>query len=318
MSILGVHHVTSLAGDPGRNVAFFTEVLGLRLVKKTVNFDDPYTYHLYYGDSMGHPGTIITFFPYTTGQRGTPGAGQVTTTSFRIPGESVDYWIERFDEHDVTYESPHERFGETVIPFEDPDGLAYELVAVEKGKIEGCDGLDPWDEHVPAEFASRGFHGVTMKVADPRPTGEVLERMGYDQTTNTDGRHRYEIGESGPGTVVDLHVDSDGRGRMGVGCVHHVAFRTSDDNTQIEWQRALRDLGLQVTEVKDRQYFRSIYFREPGGVLFEIATDPPGFTRDEDRESPGQNLTLPPWLEADRSAIEQALPDIGSARRTNS
>lgn len=307
MTIQGVHHVTSLAGDPGRNVAFFTEELGLRLVKKTVNFDDPYTYHLYYGDAVGHPGTIITFFPYAGGRQGRPGAGQVTTTSFRIPPGSVEFWRDRFADRGVDHGEPFERFGETALPFEDPDGFAYELVAVD----DPTGNLDPWDEQIPAEHAIRGFHGVTITATDHGQTGDVLTRMGFEASETADGRHRYRIAESGPGAVVDLDVDPDApRGSMGVGCVHHVAFRTPDDESQAEWQRTMRDAGLQVTEVKDRQYFRSIYFREPGGVLFEIATDPPGFTRDEDRESLGEDLKLPPWLEDDRASIERNLPEI--------
>ncbi len=311
MSIHGVHHVTSMAGDPGRNVAFFTEDLGLRLVKRTVNFDDPDTYHLYYGDAVGHPGTIITFFPYVDGRSGRPGAGQVTTTAFRVPPDSIDFWRDRFEDRGVVHDDPGERFGETVLPFEDPDGLACELVAT-----DGDDDLEPWDEEVPAEHAIRGFHGVTITATDVAPTEGVLTRMGFERDGEADGRHRFRAAESGPGAVVDLDVDPDApRGSMGVGCVHHVAFRTPNDETQSEWQRELRDAGLRVTEVKDRQYFRSIYFREPGGVLFEIATDPPGFTRDEDRESLGEDLKLPPWLEDDRAAIEANLPGIERTAR---
>ena len=307
MSIGGLHHVTAMAGDPGENVRFFTDALGLRLVKRTVNFDDPGTYHLYYGDAVGHPGTVMTFFPYADGRQGRAGTGQVTTTAFRIPAGSVDYWLDRFGERGIDHDEPRERFGATVLPFRDPHGLACELVAVEAHD----DDLDPWDGPVPAEHAIRGFHGVTLTVTGAGPTAEVLTSLGYESGPEADERRRFRIGDGGPGSVVDLRVDPDApRGEMGVGAVHHVAFRTPDDNAQADLQRRLRDAGHRVTEVKDRQYFRSIYFREPGGVLFEIATDPPGFTRDEDRESLGEALELPPWLEDDREAIERNLPPI--------
>jgi glyoxalase family protein len=318
MSIGGLHHVTAMAGDPGENLRFFTDALGLRLVKRTVNFDDPGTYHLYYGDAVGHPGTVMTFFPSADGRQGRAGTGQVRTTAFRIPAGSVDYWLDRFAERGIDHDDPRERFGATVLPFRDPHGLAYELVAVEAPD----DDLDPWDDPVPAEHAIHGFHGVTLTVTEAGPTAEVLTSLGYEPGPEADDRRRFRIGDGadgearttgdgGPGSVVDLRVDPDApRGSMGVGAVHHVAFRTPDDDAQAELQRRLRKAGHRVTEVKDRQYFRSIYFREPGGVLFEIATDPPGFTRDEDRESLGEALKLPPWLEDDRDKIERNLPQI--------
>lgn len=315
MTIGGIHHVTSLAGAPAANVDFYTGPLGLRLVKRTVNFDDPTTYHLYFGDGVGSPGTAITFFPYgdgrsgrPTGRSGTPGAGQVTTTAFRVPEGSIGFWRDRFDEHGVTYADPEARSDETVLPFADHDGLRYELVAVDGTAAEPTD-VDPWTEVVPAEHAIRGFHGVTLTVADPEPTAEVLQALGFEPERDADGRARYRITGPGPGTVVTI-VEDDERGSMGVGCVHHVAFRTPDDETQAEWQCRLRETGRRVTDVRDRRYFRSIYFREPGGVLFEIATEGPGFDRDEDRNALGEELKLPPWLAGDRERIEGALPEI--------
>jgi len=307
MNVSGIHHVTSMAGDPARAVRFYREVLGLRLVKRTVNFDDPGTYHLYFGDSVGSPGTALTLFPYPDGRPGRAGAGQVTGTAFRVPEGSLDYWADRLDEHGVAREQPVEAFGHRMLGFEDADGLWYELVAAgEAGDV------DPWDGAVPAEHAIRGFFGVVLSLAEPGPTVEVLDRLGYERTGEDGDRTRYRVPGGEPGAVVDLRTTDVG-GRMGVGCVHHVAFRTPDDDAQADWQATLREHGHHVTEVKDRQYFRSIYFREPGGVLFEIATDGPGFTRDETRESLGETLKLPPWLEEDGAAIEDALPALDVA-----
>jgi len=303
----GIHHVTSIASDPQQNVDFYTEVLGLRLVKKTVNFDDKYTYHLYYGDEVGAPGTILTFFPFENGRSGRVGRGQTSATAFVIPEGSVEYWIDRLKSHDVEVDSPRTRFDETVVPFRDHDGQPLELVT-------GTTDIDPWvDGPVPAENAIRGFHSVTLASLNPEQTGEVLETLGYEPTEQDDDRTRYRA-SGDRAAIVDVRECSDvPQGRQGVGTVHHVAFRAPDEETQLEWRDQLNDSGLQVTPQKDRQYFKSIYFREPGGVLFEIATDEPGFTRDESKAELGTELKLPPWLENERRTLEERLPEINAS-----
>jgi glyoxalase family protein len=301
----GIHHVTAIAGEPQRNVDFYAGLLGLRLVKKTVNFDDPETYHLYYGDGAGTPGSIMTFFPWGDASRGRIGAGQLTVTSFSVPAASLGYWAERLVEGGVRFEKPEERFGETVLRFPDPDGLRLELVAAGEDRREGWAGGP-----APADHAVRGFHHVTLVVADPSRTAKLMtDTLGFRQTGEADGRIRCEAGEGGPGNTVDL-VDGTGfpRGTIGVGTVHHVAFRVSDVETQLELRKKISSLGYNVTRVLDRNYFRSIYFREPGGVLFEIATDPPGFAVDE--EHLGESLKLPPWLESRRGRLEEVLPSL--------
>jgi glyoxalase family protein len=304
MSVDGVHHVTSMAGDPAAAVRFYRDVLGLRLVKRTVNFDDPDTYHLYFGDTGGSPGTALTLFPYPDGRAGEAGAGQVTGTAFRVPEGSLSYWADRLDAHGVAREAPVEAFGHRMLGFEDSDGLWYELVAAgEAGDV------DPWDADVPAEHAIRGFFGVSLSLSSPGPTAGVLDRLGFERAGEDGDRTRYRAPGGDPGAVVDLRSTGT-TGTMGVGCVHHVAFRVPDAEAQADWQGRLRDHGHRVTDVKDRRYFESVYVREPGGVLFELATDGPGFDRDEDRAALGERLLLPPWLEDDRGRIEAALPEL--------
>ena len=301
----GIHHVTAIAGDPGRNVEFYTEVLGLRLVKRTVNFDDKFTYHLYYGDETGTPGTVLTFFPFEGAERGRPGRGQTTATAFVVPEDALDYWVDRLESRDVDVDAPEERFGRRVVSFRDPDGQPLELVA-------GESDVDPWDGGpVPAERAVRGFDGVTLHTTDPDATASVLRTLGYERVAEEGSRTRFRAGgDAGRAAAVDLLAGEGERGTQGVGTVHHVAFRTPDDETQERWRDELAAAGLGVTRPRDRQYFRSVYFREPGGVLFEIATDGPGFTRDERVEELGSDLKLPPWLEGDRELLEAELPDI--------
>lgn len=300
----GIHHVTSIASDPQQNVNFYTEVLGLRLVKKTVNFDDKHTYHLYYGDEVGTPGTILTFFPFENGHPGRVGRGQTSATAFVIPEESAEYWIDRLEAHDIVVESPRTRFDETVVPFQDHDGQPLELVT-------GATDIEPWaDGPVPDEYAIRGFHGVTLESLNPEQTGQVLETLGYEPTEQDDDRTRYRAA-SDRAAIVDVREPSDAsQGRQGVGTVHHVAFRAPDEETQLEWRDQLTNSGHHVTPQKDRQYFKSIYFREPGGVLFEIATDTPVFACDESEAELGTELKLPPWLESDRERLEERLPEI--------
>lgn len=307
--VSGIHHVTAIASDPGENVTFHTDVLGLRLVKQTVNFDNPGTYHLYYGDELGTPGTIVTFFPFDSGRPGRVGRGQTSATAYVVPEGSFAYWQERLENHGVEVGDAVERFDARVLPFTDHDGQPYELVT-------GESDVEPWDGGpVPAEHAIRGFHGATLDSLAPSSTGTVLETLGYEQVAAEGNRTRYR-GTGERATVVDVLDRPDGeRGVQGTGTVHHVAFRTPDDESQEQLREEITALGLNVTSQKDRQYFRSVYFRERGGVLFEIATDGPGFTRDEERETLGSSLKLPPWLEDDREAIERQLPPL-SVRTT--
>ena len=306
--ILGIHHVTAIADDPQSNIDFYTGVLGLRLVKLTVNFDDPRSYHLYYGDELGHPGTILTFFAWPGVPRGRQGTGQVTVTSFSIPQGSVDYWIERLSQQGVSSAGPASRFDETVLSLQDPDGLALELVAHPQAQLR-----PGWKEGpVPAEHTIRGVHTVTLSEDGYERTAKLLtETMGFRLLGEENGVFRYAVGEQGPGAYVDVRCAPGlRRGHVAGGTVHHVAWRTPTDECELAWRGVLAGLDLNVTPVLDRKYFHSIYFREPGGILFEIATDPPGFAVDEPVGQLGTRLELPPWLEPQRKEIEQVLPAL--------
>jgi glyoxalase family protein len=307
-TISGIHHVTAIASDPQRNLAFYTQVLGLRLVKRTVNFDDPNTYHLYYGDEVGQPGTILTVFPWPGASPGRRGTGQVAVTAFSVPEGSLGYWRERLKRHGVAVGELRQRFDEEVLEFEDGDGLALELVA-----FAGAAALAPWEAGpVPSRHAVRGFHSVALWERDLDRTAALLAvTFGFRLIGQEAERLRFESDGEGAGSRVDLIHRPDGEpGWNGAGTVHHVAWRTPDDEQQAVWRQAIGDWGLHVTPVRDRQYFRSIYFREPGGVLFEIATDVPGFAVDEAPGELGTRLTLPPWLERQRIQIEQTLPKL--------
>ena len=302
----GIPHVTAISGGPQRNVDFYAGILGLRLVKKTINFDDPETYHLYYGDGAGSPGTIMTFFPWAHAPGGRIGAGQLVVTSFSISTTSLGYWTQRLVENGVRFERPRDRFGDTVLSFEDPDRLRIELVATEDGR-PGRDGGP-----VPAEHSVRGIHHVALAVEAPeRTTSLMTDSLGFRSADAAEGRIRLASGKGGPGDFVDV-VNATGfpHGSMGVGTVHHVAFRVPDEETQLALREEVAALGYSVTPVLDRNYFRSIYIREPSGVLFEIATDPPGFAVDEDPEHLGEDLKLPPWLETRRDRLEEVLPPL--------
>lgn len=306
----GIHHVTAIAGDPRRNLDFYTDALGLRFVKKTVNHDDPATYHLYYGDGEGNPGSIITFFPWADAPTGRVGTGQLAVTAFSVPRDSIGYWSERLIEHGARFESPYQRFGDTVLRFADPDGMPLELVGTE-------DERQPWGKGgVPSESAIRGFHHVALSEKDAEGTLELMTGpLGFRSVEEENGRTRLAAGEGGPGDLVDVVEEPEGRGgRMGVGTVHHVAFRVPDEESQSELRQEIASLGYKPTPIIDRVYFSSVYFREPGGVLFEIATDPPGFAIDEDTESLGEALMLPPWLEKRRAEIEELLPPLGEEK----
>ena len=305
-AIQGIHHITAFASDPQKNASFYHTILGQRLVKTTVNFDDPGTYHLYYGDKVGTPGTIMTYFPWVGARKGRPGNGEVATVSYSIGLNSVEYWQNRLTEYGLNVTEKSDRFGNQVLGFHDPDGMDLELIANDdEGEIQYWDSGD-----VPEEHAIRGFHSVTLWVSDATKTSKLLtEIMGYELVGTEDNRHRFKGASQDIGLYVDLLVrPNQPRGIPGAGSVHHVAFRTRDDSEQLEYQQLLHESGFGVTEVKDRQYFHSIYFREPSGVLFEVATDAPGFAIDESVEELGTHLKLPPWLEPQREVIENVLP----------
>jgi glyoxalase family protein len=303
----GIHHVTAIAGPARRNLDFYTRTLGLRLVKKTVNFDDPGTYHFYYGDETGQPGTILTFFPWEHVAAGRLGIGETQETVFRVPGGSVGYWAHRFVDKSVAHEAVEKRFGETVLSFKDPDGMRLALVGV-----QGIENEPAWSGgEVPAEHAIRGFHSVR----DAAPTGAILiDVFGFSETGRDGSTVRFKADETEIGAIVDIHVAGDFlRGRQGGGSVHHIAFRAADDEAEFAMRRRLAENhDIRTTDQKDRNYFRSLYFREPGGVLFEIATDIPGFAVDEPVASLGQSLKLPPQYEARRKDIEAVLPALAA------
>jgi glyoxalase family protein len=303
-TIPGLHHVTAICGPPQANVDFYAGPLRQRLVKKTVNFDAPDTYHLYYGDRVGSPGTILTFFPFADAGPGRAGAGMASAVAYAVPEGGLDAWMARFAERAVDFGSPVTRFGERMFALRDPDGLQIELI--ETGRAASADA-------VPADD---GFHSVTLWLRDPEPTARLLtELFGYEhagEEADTSGRRqRLAAPGGGRGSVIDLlRSDAPSIGRQGAGTIHHVAFRAESDEVQREWRERVAAAGLGVTPVIDRQYFNAIYFREPGGILFEIATVPPGFATDEVLEALGTALKLPPWLEPQRAAIEPRLPPL--------
>jgi catechol 2,3-dioxygenase-like lactoylglutathione lyase family enzyme len=287
-------------------------VLGLRLVKLTVNFDDPGTYHFYFGNDAGAPGSILTFFPWSNIRKGVIGAGQVTATTFAIPPHSSAYWQQRLSEHGVTSTDAGERFGERVLAFTDPDGLPLELVA-----SADADPSSAWKHSTVArEHAICGFHSATLAEEGYEQTARLLQdTMGFALAGGEGNRFRYKAGGGGVGAIVDVLCTPDARfGRLGAGTVHHIAWRTPDDAHQLQWREDLVKLGYNVSPVMDRTYFHSIYYREPGGVLFEIATDPPGFALDESPDRLGERLMLPPQYESIRPALEERLPKLSLAR----
>jgi glyoxalase family protein len=298
MRSAGIHHVTAIAGDPQRNLDFYTEALGLRLVKRTVNFDDPGSYHFYFGDNIGSPGTIMTFFPWPGARRGARGSGQVTTVSFAVPRNSMAFWKERLRATHVIAEEIEGRFGSNALRFLDPDGLQLELVASA-------------NEESSSERAIRGFAAPTLEVRNPEKTEKLLtEILGFEFVAKENNRRRFRGSGSNASAEIDLVSSEAGFGQIAAGTVHHIAFRTADDDEQLKVREQLAARGLNVTPVIDRQYFHSIYFREPNGILFEIATDGPGFLIDEPADALGETLKLPPIYESKRNEIERVLPTI--------
>lgn len=304
----GLHHVTAIAGDAARNRDFYTRVLGLRMVKKTVNYDDPGTYHLYFGDTQGSPGTIMTFFPWGHAAQGRGGLGLTHETQFRVPEGALGYWTHRFVELGVPHEAIEKRFGESVLAFKDPDGLSLALVG-----IAGAENEDAWEGNgVAKERAIRGFHGALLLLDATAPTAGVLDVLGYDEAGREGNVTRFKARGATVGGIIDIR-EAKGFlvGRMGRGSVHHLAFRAKDDQEQAEMrQRLVGEHRMHVTEQIDRNYFRSMYFKEPGGIIFEIATDQPGFAIDEPAEKLGEKLSLPPFLEGRRSQIEAHLTPL--------
>lgn len=303
MHVLGIHHISVIAGNPQANVDFHNGVLGLRFVKRTVNFDDPSTYHLYYGDATGSPGSLLTFFPWSGVTRGMPGAGEVASAALEVPVGALDWWAGRLRERGVGTLTIAEAFGELTLSSKDGDGFGFVLVE----RADAPKRPPPWaGADVPAEAAVRAADAVTLSVEDVGPTREVLEFLGYADVGSEAGVHRMATPTGGR---IDL-TSNDNPARPGAGSVHHVAFRVPDDEAQLAWRQGLADFGLYPTPVRERCYFRSIYFREPGGVLFELATDGPGMAIDEAPDALGAALQLPPWLEADRARIQAALPPL--------
>ena len=305
MKLRGIHHITAIASDPQRNVDFYTQILGLRFAKRSVNFDDPSTYHFYFGDRTGRPGTAITFFAWPGARRGTRGTGQVVAASFAVPASSIEYWKSRFAEHRVFCEEIPSRFEAAALRLTDPDGLLLELI--ESARLDDVD-LN-YRSDVPRKFAIHGFHTPTLEVQQLGPTEELLKTLGFELIIEEEPRRRFSLNEKSTSAQIDLIERSDGQfGVNSAGTVHHIAFRCANDKEQLHWREQLDELGLHVTPVIDRFYFHSIYFREPGGILFEIATEGPGFTADEPVEQLGENLKLPPQYEEHRAEIERALP----------
>ncbi|TVT41370.1 ring-cleaving dioxygenase [Hymenobacter setariae] len=307
-NILGLHHITAIASNAQRNFNFYTKVLGLRFLKRTVNFDAPDTYHFYFGDEVGSAGTILTFFPWENMTPGRRGPGQATEIGYAVPKGSLDFWQKRFEANGVTYNKPAEKFGERYLTFLDPDGLKLELTEV------ADDSRTPWaTADVSADVATRGFHHITLTLSDVKATAAVLtDVFGYRLVAQHVNRFRYATDALGTANIVELvAAPGEARGHVAAGSVHHVAFRVKDDATQLYFRDLLIKKGFQVTPQIDRQYFHAMYFREPGGVLFEVATDNPGFMVDEPLAELGTHLMLPPQYESQRAAIEAHLPVLG-------
>lgn len=312
--IRGLHHVTAIAGDPQRNLDFYVGLLGLRFVKRTVNFDDPGTYHFYFGDNRGTAGTILTFFPWPGARRGIRGTGQIESTAFAISPSSIGFWLDRSKKQHVAAEKIS-RFGDEGIRLVDPDGLLLELIA-----SSHLPSVEHWaNSSIPPEHSLHGFHSVSAALEGYEKTARLLtDVFGYRLTENVGNRFRFASADkNAPGRIVDLLCMPDAAmGRVAAGSVHHLAFRARDEAELLKWREQIVGVGYNVTPVIDRTYFHSIYFREPGGVLFEIATEPPGFTFDEKLEELGTHLRLPPWMESVRSQVERILPPIQLPRKS--
>ncbi len=306
--ITGLHHVTVNAGDPQENVDFHVGVLGLRLVKRTVNQDAPDTYHLFFADGAGNPGTELTFFPWRGLPQGRDGAGMTSEVALAVPASSLDWWQDRLAAAGVAGLAGAERFGERVLTFRDPHGLALSLTGIREPR-----DFVPWGASpVPAEHQIRGLHAARLTEASLAPTERFLaEGMGFAKVGEEDGWHRFALAGGGSGRIVDVRASAAAtRGFVGTGSVHHIAFRVPDDAAELEARARVQQAGVAPTPVIDRFWFKSVYFREPGGALFEIATDGPGFAIDEDPATLGERLILPPFLEPHRAEIERGLQPV--------
>ncbi|HKK44742.1 MAG TPA: ring-cleaving dioxygenase [Balneolaceae bacterium] len=302
----GIHHISVLSGDAQRNADFYVKSLGMRLVKKSVNQDDPGTYHLFYGNATGSPGSGLTFFPWPMARQGKPGLGEAVKVALAVPSGSMDYWVEHFGAEGIQFDGPYNRFGEQAIGFKDPDRLQLELVFHEQ-----VDTLPAWDNgSVPEEYGIRGFRGTTLRLKERKATADVLKNVfEFEETEQSDNAWHYTT-EAPIGGSVIIEEGEPKPSANGRGIVHHVAFRAKDDNELAELREKVVQMGLNPTTKIDRHWFHSVYFRSPGGVLFEIATDGPGYEVDEDPDKLGQKLILPPWLESKREMIEKRLPDL--------
>ncbi|KAA9040943.1 ring-cleaving dioxygenase [Ginsengibacter hankyongi] len=304
--ILGLHHITAIAGNAKRTLEFYTKILGLRLVKKTVNFDDPGTYHFYFGDEKGTPGSVLTFFPWEGMRRGHIGTGMATEIGYSVPLDSLDFWTKRFKQYNVTHDSTREMFDEQYVSFSDPDGLKIKLIT-----SLTPDERQPWQtSEVNAGVATRGFHSVTLTLRNVAPTAKILtDILGYKLLKQEGNQYRFITDAIDNAAIVDI-IEAPGlaHGLNAAGTNHHVAFRVKDDNILMNYREKIESFGLNITPKIDRDYFFSLYFREPGGVLFELATDNPGFTRDEPLNELGTHLKLPKQYEASRKEIEKVLP----------
>lgn len=306
--IKGLHHVTAIASDPQRNVDFYRNVLGQRLVKRTVNFDAPDTYHFYFADEIGNPGSVLTFFAWPEMRRGIRGNGETNAVAYNVPAGSLTFWQEHLKKNKITPHAIQKRFGENVLAFEDPDSMRVELV-----ETDNLPEINFWEDGpIPQEYALQGFHSVTLWLEEVQATANLLtDQMGFRALAQEDNRHRFVADSNALGHFVDLVEGPEKpRARLGVGSIHHIAFRVPNDEQQVQYQSLIRHAGFNVTDVLDRNYFHSIYYREHGGVLFEIATDTPGFAIDEPVEALGETLKLPEWFERSRTAIEESLIPI--------
>ncbi len=302
----GIHHITVIAGDPQRNADFYVNILGLRMVKKSVNQDDPGTYHLFYGNQAATPGSSLTFFPWPRAVDGNPGTGEAVTVAFSTPQDSLEYWENRLNDHGVETGEEFQRFGHTVLPFKDPDGLQLELV------FENVDNAPESSREgaVPAEHAIRGFWGTTLRLTEQEATAAILENiLGFEKSAEEDNMHLFTTDAPIGGAVIIELTDYEA-GQNGRGIIHHVAFRAADEQMLGEMREKLQKKRLMPTEIIDRHWFKSVYYRTPAGVLFEMASDGPGYAVDEDPEHLGEKLILPPWLESKREQIEEQLPEI--------
>jgi glyoxalase family protein len=303
----GIHHVTAIARDPQQNVDFYTKTLGLRLVKQTVNFDAPHIWHLYYGDEQGSPSSILTFFPWPGVSKGRDGAGMTSATALSVPAESLGFWSQHLKSLDIASTLTKDSADNELLELRDHDGMRLQLVGTHGDTRSGWDGVG----NIPAEHAVRGLHAVELSETVIDPTAYMLQDLlGMNYSGENSDRASFSMSDGSSGARVEVMGGVRNRGMQAGGTVHHVAFSAPDLATMELWQQELRERGVSVTEIMDRQYFKSIYFREPGGVLFEIATDEPGFATDEPLLELGRKLQLPPWLEPNREQIEHSLPKI--------